>query len=53
MKKQEFLRELKKRLSRLPRKDVEERINFYNVETYPPLRSAAARMFESRGDIIS
>ena len=30
MKKQEFLRELKKRLSRLPRKDVEERINFYN-----------------------
>ena len=30
MKKQEFLRELKKRLSRLPRKDVEERVNFYN-----------------------
>lgn len=30
MKKQEFLRALKKRLSRLPRKDVEERINFYN-----------------------
>ena len=23
------------------------------IETYPPLRSAAARMFESRGDIIS
>ena len=30
MTKQEFLRALKKRLSRLPKKDVEERINFYN-----------------------
>ena len=30
MKKQEFLRELKKRLSRLPKKDAQERVNFYS-----------------------
>ena len=34
MTKQEFLHNLRKRLSRLPKKDVEERINFYSEMIY-------------------
>lgn len=44
MTKQEFLHNLRKRLSRLPKKDVEERINFYSEMIYDHMKRGFPKM---------